>query len=375
MGFSLILLSLRDEGTNVTKYFMDSELYIPSTGLVQDPVDNRDLPYAALVGTQQEGIDWKKGYNVYDALKMKRLVMDQGPSYSCVGQATAEHARAVWFKITGGQNIEFSRKFIYSNISLGYGVGANLRDGVKFFSEFGSCREESLPSYQDLKPPSESYMVSKASNTPALFAEALPFDQFNYRMIPGGTTDINLFAHAIQNNQGMVGGFTGTNEGWMNPMIRVPRNGEAKWGHAIFLAGFGMYQDKKCLFTPNSWGGRYTIQDGPWKGFQAIPEDYFLAAVPTAVGSVPGAYVFNGWVMVNDVFTPPNVKLMDFLQKNEGKLVQNAKTGEFGLVVGGKIRNAPRGERLTELLSTYLMRKEGVVAPEEIWNDAPKQNV
>jgi len=351
---------------------MDQENYIPSQGLIQDKEDNRDFKYTDLLGGENE-VDWEKGFNVYEDLGLNQISYDQGPSMSCVGQATAMHFRC-WHKKLVNEDQDFSRRFIYSQISAGLGAGASLRDGVRLVSTLGDCKESSLPSYEKNKPPSEEFMFSKAGITSEVLGEALPFDRFTYRVIPGYTTNINVFAHAIQNNNGAVGGFTGTNGGWCRPVIEAPKVGEKKWGHAVFLSGFGVYEGKKCLFTPNSWGGRYTIKEGRWKGFQAIPEDYFLAGEQTAVGLIPGAYVFNAWVLVPDEKLTPNQKLMDFLKKNEGRLVQDVEqSGGFALVKNGKLLVASK-DRVAELVAAYLVKKEGVAVPKDLWNGAVKEN-
>lgn len=343
------------------------------TGLIQDTIDARDFKYSDLLLGAAPVVDWEKGFNVYESIGIPMIVQDQNGSSSCVGQGVAMHLRAIYKKITG-EDVDFSRKFIYSQIASGLGSGASLRDGVWLAATKGVCLEKTLPSYQNGKAPSEEYMYSKAEITEDILKEALPFDIFNYRVIPGYTTDISLFAHAIETSCGLVGGFTGTNQGWMRPVIQPPKQGESKWGHCVYLAGYGIYEDKKCLFTPNSWGGRYTIKEGRWKGMQAIPEEYFLASAQTAVGPAPGAYVFNAWVLVQDSTTPPNVKLMDFLKKNENKLVQNVQgNGQFGIVIDGKIHVASP-ERAAELCLTVMMRSgQGVAVPKELWDGAPKE--
>lgn len=346
---------------------------ILGTGLIPDTIDPRDFKYADLLQGAEPVIDWEKGHNIYEELGIPVIIQDQNGSSSCVAQGVAMHLRGIYKKITG-EDVDFSRKFIYPQIAAGLGSGASLRDGVALVATKGACRESTLPSYQQGRPPSEEYMYESNDITPAMYAEALPFDLFNYRVIPGYTTNINLFAHAIETSCGLVGGFTGTNPGWTRSMVQPPKPGEYKWGHCVFLAGYGMYQGKKCLFTPNSWGGRHTIQEGRWKGMQAIPEEYFLASTDTAVGPVPGAYVFNAWVLVPDSTIPPNVKLMDFLKKNENKLVQDVQgNGQFGIVIDGKIHVASK-ERAAELCLTVMMRSgQGVAVPKEMWEEAPKE--
>ncbi len=352
-----------------------SHSYRPKQGLRQDPPDTRDFLYRDLFGAGEvPPADWETGFSAYDQTGLAPLLYDQGQSFSCVAQATAAHLR-LWHKRLTDQDVDFSRHFIYSQISAGLNAGASLRDGVQLVATIGDCPESTVPSYEQGRPPSEEYMYSQAWMSEAVFDEARRFDQFSYRVVPGQTTDIDLFAHAIRNNCGIVGGFTGTTQGWLLPLVRWPQVGEQRWSHAVFLSGFGMYEGKRCLFTKNSWGGRYTISDGRWRGYQAISEDYFSAIEPTAVGPVAGAYVFNAWVLVPDRQLTPNVRLMDFLRRNEGKLVQDSQqSGSIGVVAGGKILVA-RPERLAQLLATYLVRKEGVGVPRDLWNAAPKQDV
>ena len=345
------------------------------TGLIPDEPDARDFRYSDLFSAEDlSDVDFEKGYHAYEEFGLPLLKKDQGSSSSCVGQGASQHARVMYKKLTG-QDVDFSPKYVYANINQGFGAGASLRDGVKCIAEKGIPKESTLPSTENGNPPSEHWMISKKEITEKVDLEAKEFDKYNYRMIPGGTTDIRLFAHAIKNGCGVVAGFTGTNPGWTRSIVRPPQVGESKWGHCVFLVAYGMYQGKRCVFTPNSWGGRYTITEGRWKGLQAIPEDYFTESADTAVGPAPGAYVVNSWVLIEDNLIPPNVKLMDFLKKNEGKLVQDVQgNGSFGIVLDGKILEATP-ERAAQLCLTVLMRSgQGVPVPKDLWNAAPKGN-
>jgi len=324
------------------------------------------------LGADLAEIDWEKGFNVYEENELDPPVHNQGSSSSCVAQATAEHYR-VWVKKCKGNDLDFSRHFVYAHINLGPDNGAYLRDGVAFGSSVGICSESLFSSYENGNPPSERFMISQEGLTPAHFQDARLFEDFNYRLIPGNTYDIQIFSHAIQNNCGVIGGFHGSNPGWTQNVVRPPKPGEARWGHSVFLSGYGMYNGKKCLFTRNSWGGAYTIKEGRWKGYQAIPEDYFLASVTSAAGPSMGAFVYNSWVLVPDESLKPNVKLMDFLKKNEGKIVQDVEgTGGFALVKGGKLLVASKA-RVAELVAAYIVKKEGVATPKSIWDAATKE--
>ena len=125
--------------------------------------------------------------------------------------------------------------------------------------------------------------------------------------------DINDIAIAIIAHKGAVGGFTGSNGGWTRPVVRPPLPGEQNWGHCVELPAFGLLEfdllefkaGTKCLFTPNSWGGRYTIDKGRWKGYQAIPESYFTAdggvIDPSSGKPAVGYFAFRPWVVVEGI--------------------------------------------------------------------------
>ena len=278
-------------------------------GLIPDKVDARDFLVSDILGASQ--VDWEKGYSVFETLKIPVPVKDQNGSSSCTGQGSAQQYR-VKNQATTSEDKDFSPKFIYSQIAFPQG-GAQLRDAMKVMADMGVSLEATVPSLDNGKPPSEAFMTDLSWKTEQVLKEAKAFDKFNYRMIPGGTSDIDLFADAIQKFGGILMGFTGSNNGWCKPLISVPSKDDRTWGHAVYGCAYGMYEGKKCVFTPNSWGNRYGIKEGRWKGLQAIPEDYFLAETETAVGKVKGYLVFNSWVLVDDEQLPPNQKLMDFI--------------------------------------------------------------
>jgi len=65
---------------------------------------------------------------------------------------------------------------------------------------------------------------------------------------------------------------------------------------------------------------------------------------------------------------------MDFLKKNEGKLVQDVQqSGSFAMVKDGKLLVATK-DRVAELVAAYIVKKEGVAVPKDLWNAAEKQN-
>jgi hypothetical protein len=339
-------------------------------GLIQDTPDARDYLVSDVLGAKDEIIDWDNGFNIYEELGIPVPLKDQNGSLSCVGQAVAQLFRCLYHEMSG-KDVDFSSKFVYSQIFQPQG-GASLRDGIKLAADLGIYLEQFIPSYQNGYAPTESYMRDTSWKNDNVLVKAKTYDNFTFRMIPCGTADIEAFAQAIKQFSGLLGGFTGSNNAWCKPLISVPASSDSKWGHAVYLAGYGMYQGKKCLFTPNSWGNRYGIQEGRWKGMQAIPEEYFLASTDTAVGKVAGYLVFNSWALVPDELLTPNQKLMDLLKRLNLQIVQDSEqSGSFGLVKGQKILVATP-ERLPALIATFIAENFGSGMTAQDWNAAEK---
>jgi len=360
----------------------------PKTGLIKDKTDKRDFKYTSLLGAPEvlsiKESDWNVGLDAFAALNLEPITQDQGQSSSCVAQGVKSYLRRWLFGLLNDDQ-EYSARYIYSQIH-GPDGGAELRDGIKFVATLGDVPESTCSSYESGKAPSEEFM-QKIALTDVLKSLAKKADQFNYRCIEGNTDSIELFAHAIKNFAGCLGGFVGTNQGWCRPVVRPPKVGEVKWGHAVDLCAFGRLDQEidgmplgtKCLFTKNSWGDRYVIKKGKWKGYQAIPESYFTATEDTAVGPIAGAFVYNSWVLVPDEVVPINVKIMEFLQKHEGKFVQLTEagvdeSGSIGLVVNGKVL-VTSPERAGLLALTKMIRDgQGTGVNKAMWDALPKQD-
>ena len=242
--------------------------FVFPAGLIPDKEDSRDYKVTDVLGAPQ--VDWEKGFNVFEELSFAVPNKDQGSSLSCTGQAAAQYARVLHKKLEV-EVFDFSPKFIYSQIFLPNG-GATLRDAIKIVATQGVAKETLVPSMNGEFSPTEQFMEDTSWKSDAIFADAKSYDQFSYRVIPGQTSDIDLFATSIQQYFGLLLGFTCSNNGWCKPLVSIPARSDVTYGHAVYGCGFGMYQGKKCIFTPNSWGNRYGIPEGRWKGLQAIPE-------------------------------------------------------------------------------------------------------
>jgi len=366
-----------------------SQEYIPATGLLPDPLDKRDFRYRDMLAGGAPKIDWEKGFRSHEALGLPLPTADQGVALRCVGEGWAMRLRRAW-KAKTGQDVRFSAKAIYSQIFIAPSGGAYIRDGGLLAVKAGVQTEEDVPSYMSGVSPSEAFSRDLSWRTPEMIAKAKKFDDFNCRMLEGDTDDMDLFAHAIQEQHGIVAGFTGTNPGWCScPVCQIPKAGDGKWNHCIDIPDFGLTDVEECgipvgtkaLFFPNSWGGRYTFKTGRWKGNQAITADYFQAGEQTAAGFVKGIYVSHAWVLVANDVTPDNVKIMDFIKKNEGRIVQLTEagvpgSGSMALILDGRFLVISPARSGQAALTAYgrKMQQTIVEVDKKTWDALPKQD-
>lgn len=87
-------------------------------------------------------------------------------------------------------------------------------------------------------------------------------------------------------NGSLLGGFTGSNQGWQNQWVRPPKVGEILWGHAISIVGY----NENYLIGQNSWG-----VDWGEKGLFYIPKDYLPFECWAVLSDLPSNEK-EGWV-------------------------------------------------------------------------------
>jgi hypothetical protein len=360
--------------------------YVPHTGLLPDIEDDRDFAYRDVLAGDVAPFDWDRGYSVFEELKIPSPKYDQSSSLSCVAQATAQFYRSLFYLFGGERTLtDFSRRLPYSQIRLP-GGGAYLRDGVKWFSQNGDVAEDIAPS-EGMNEEQMRWADLTQAEYDLLMKHALVFSDSTYRKIDGSVDSIEVFAHAIRNHRGVLGGFKGTNAGWCRPDVVPPKQGEYKWGHAVYLSGAGeldvdlpeIPKGTNCVFTPNSWGGRYTIRSGRWKGLQAIPESYFMAGEQTAAGYVRGIYVTPSWTIVPNAHVPEKVLEKDWLKQREGRLIQLTEEGVEGSGAIGYVKGeemlVTSDKRAGLLALTLLLREgKGESVNKETWDKIPKRN-
>jgi len=266
------------------------------TGARKDPKDKRDLIYEDLVLGAPE-IDWEKGFDIRDAIGSDIEIKNQGSTSSCVGQGWSYY---VWVlqvlemmkthgctldqlkRLRPDEVDQISAKAIYSQIFLKSG-GAYIRSGGKLIADWGSVFGQVVPSYKPGgKLPTETFMRDKTWKVDAVDNIAKILKGKEYRLLKG-SDDMDLFAQAIQQNNGVVGGVIGSNgRGWSEERPKPPQKGDKTWGHCIFYGAFGQDDFGKFIATPNSWGNKvkqkWTKGAKPGTGWQKLYADYFTTA-------------------------------------------------------------------------------------------------
>lgn len=323
------------------------ELRQEGTGAVMDQPDGRDHKYRDLIAAGAvlpvTEADWDRGFVATENAGLKRELRDQAARSSCVAETCCAYGR-VLLKLSAGLEEVFAASSLYPFIRQP-GGGASLRDGVKGVVAGRLAPKRLLPDEDAAgNPLPEDVVADPKRVTPEIAAAASKLDVFeDYRVVEGGTDDIEVFASAIKNGNGAVLGFTGTNEGWCScAAIKPPQPGQKRWGHAVFGEAFGKTDVEACgvpagtkaIFIPGSWGGRYTYTSGRWKGYSAITAEYFLAGEQTAAGYVKGIFVFNAWVILPKSVVPPDLADQEMLRKRDNGLVQQVPgNGAFAIVL------------------------------------------
>ena len=258
-------------------------------GAIPDSKDDRDYIFETGLGAGQIMTDeeWKQGFDIENILGYKIKPKNQWTSYSCVGQANSMY-KGILDSIEEKKYTEESAKAIYSQISLGYGKGAMLRDGSKKLVEWGSVDESLVKSYRDNGTTDETFMLEKDWLTPEITEIAKKYKGKDYKLITG--IGIDYFARAIKEGNGCVIGVNGTNNGtWTSVYPRIPLDTTPQselWGHAIYAGKFRIKDGKKEIGILNSWG-----EIGENKtGWQWLEEEWF---------NNNGRWIFNPWVVID----------------------------------------------------------------------------
>jgi hypothetical protein len=252
------------------------------SGAIPDKIDTRDYKYSNTpIGMSSSPFNWALGYDIEATLGHSIKPKDQNGSYSCGGNAISMYG-AIKEEYNNQDIGERSAKFSYSQCYQN-GGGSSMRDLIILSQKQGFGLESMCPSYENGLPPSEKFMTRSEDITDACRKDAIRDTVFTYANV---AIDIDSFAQAIRDNQGMVFGVTGQNgKGWLTAYPQPPEKDE--WHHWLYAGKAIMRDGKKYIGVLNSWGD--TIGQNGW---QWISEDYFTAKVD----GYPS--IWNTWTIV-----------------------------------------------------------------------------
>lgn len=315
-------------------------------GAMPDPIDERDYSYDQYVmGASPVVIDWEKGFDVRNLLGSDINIKLQGPSLSCVGQGVSYY---VWVKqimemmIKYGIKLpelrqkypsevdEVSAKAIYSQIYINPDGGAYIRSGMKLIEDWGSVFESIVPSINPATGMQDEQWMRDLSWLNANISKLAEVLKGNKYMVISAAHDMDLFARAIIENHGVVGGVLGQNgKGWNTENPQPPDSPSGTWGHCLYYGAFGTDEKGKFIATPNSWGNgfrpdpQYVWKPGDpvGKGWQKLRANYFN-----------NTYQFNPWTYtdlknnINDMIfkkekTKPHIYLINEEKKTKTMVI------------------------------------------------------
>lgn len=268
-------------------------------GAVEAPRDPRERiydDYVAMAGAVE--IDWEKGFDIRNELGGHIFLKDQKQSLSCVGQGWSYY---IWvlniiemmkkYEMTleelrvhhADEVAEVSAKAVYAQIHLASG-GAYIYRGGKLVVDWGAVMEPVVPSMKPDGSVDETFMRDISWKTQEIDKIAEVLKGKEYRIIRA-KTNMDLYAQAIMQNKGVVGGFKGQNgRGWGNSERPLPPESPSKvgWAHCVFYGAFGTDEKGRFIATPNSWnemsfnkGYRWKKGDPVGAGWQKLYVDYF----------------------------------------------------------------------------------------------------
>lgn len=274
---------------------------IENHGLVESPLDYRDIPLGAVQKLVPMPDEYMIPYNL--------PITHQGGKPHCVGHAGALIKGE---KERREQNfMDFDPAWLYKECKKIDGIpnarGTYFRAVLKVLKNKGAMPVGET----DLKI-AEKYRIGGYARI-----EPLTFK--------------NLKSAVFQNGVGLAG-FKGSNEGWSRGLkgyIRRPVSGERVWGHATGLIGY-----KDNIVGQNSWGkrwgdkGRFYFNDRympfeAWAVLVDLPNDWKKLI---GIGRKP-KYTFNKNLYFG--IEDPDVRVIQECMKYEGCLAMETRTVDY----------------------------------------------
>lgn len=325
----------------------DSTVLNFSPGGFEDRIDNRDYQWSEVGGSISQPFNWQEGFDVEQELGFNLIVKDQGLSYSCGGQAWGYLAEVLEALNTGSYEPR-SAKYMYAQ-TWAPGGGSRGRDNADIFVNQGVARESIMTSYENRRPPSETFMeksgdIKDDARQDAKFSKASAYAQTG--------TDIESVATALQRNHGVILGVEGSNNGtWQSEFPEPPSFTE--WRHWVYACAAKLINGKKHIRIINSWGTETGNEGRQW-----LSEDYFKS------------HIFSGWT---HVFAPPIPVVFKHnfqINMNLGDTNTEVQALQTALKIDGEFPNTvpPSGfyGEITRKAVLDFQRKYNIATPQEL---------
>ena len=233
---------------------------------------------------------------------------------------------------------EKSAKFIYCQTVV-KGGGSDGRTNSQLTINKGVSQESLCSSYKPDGTCDETWMTTNDISSQA-FKDALLNEEKSYFNV---NTDINSIAQAVRDNNGVVIGVTGQNNGtWLSTYPAVPTKGE--WNHWLYAGKAKLINGVKYIGFINSWG--ITVGD---KGWQWIPEAYFN-----------GTWIWSGWTEVFNVVIP--FTFTKTLRMGDTGLDVKMLQTKLGIPADGKFGKQTQATVIA-FQKTHNLTPDGIVGP------------
>ena len=305
-------------------------------GGIKDKPDSRDYQYSEIAMGSMP-FDWNTPFDIESKIGLIPI-KNQYTSFSCGGQAWSYYS----YVLDPTNREEKSAKFIYSQTHVGTG-GSDGRTNCDLCAKKGVSSETLCPSYLPDKTTNESFMIRSIDINAQAWADATTNREKSYLAV---NVDIDSVAQAIRDNNGVVLGVSGKNNGtWLSPFPKPPdKLGPDCWAHWLYAGKVKTIDGKKYIGVLNSWGPFVGEQ-----GWQWLSEDYFKQI-----------FIWACWTMIY-LDSIPYV-FTKTLRKGDTGFEVRMLQAKLGIFVDGNFGSNTKKAVIAFQL-THLLTPDGVVGP------------